>query len=527
MPGVQHFVNRRQQAKPGSSREVVGNQSRVPIPETKLERSEPKSTPERPSPSLSSRLPYTGQELSGLHSHEASGVHNGFDTDAEGFDDTTIRSAGDDFRQHQTAAHISGEFSPNARADNGIPDEVQVSVGNGYKQRPNFQTPVQHVDDDLVVEGDEESYEETDDEEGDGGSGDEEQMPDAMMQEFNSPGFSQYLQGETSRSKGAALQQFMASPNVRDIPTLTNAVHGPERAANWLVPKVHSVNATASDPAGHSAGHNLVNVRKKIDLEMPTGRSSEISLQQSLIHDRVAIEHLTGPKYLKTQRSLAPPNQLLSSPSRERLARGHDTGDKALESLGSQDKALKSHDGSINIVGNFSVVDGPGLHEVDHQFKLPDEGLQTRKHARDLDYSSDRLSGMTFEQLSNEPFTPAFAVNASLLPQEFAGGTMVEKVNYMLVNLRHHDTKLTQRKAFFCSLSIEQSQECGDILIDRFSEIIAKFKDARQRRRRLVKELEEEIGKREKHVRSKTGVVENDLRRLKRGGEDVVKGKVH
>lgn len=145
------------------------------------------------------------------------------------------------------------------------------------------------------------------------------------------------------------------------------------------------------------------------------------------------------------------------------------------------------------------------------------EGTKTRKRARDLDYSLDQLSRMTFEQLRSEPFDHDPGAKEPVLPQEVANGTLAEKLDHML-SLKGNDTKAIRQWTVFASLPIEQYEDCGDLIIEKFTGIIAKFKDARQQRRKVVREFEEEVAKREEQVRGKTSAVEKDLGRLKRGG---------
>ena len=152
------------------------------------------------------------------------------------------------------------------------------------------------------------------------------------------------------------------------------------------------------------------------------------------------------------------------------------------------------------------------------------EGTKTRKRARDLDYSVAQLSRMTFEQLRSEPFDHDPRAKEPVLPQEVANGTLAEKLDHML-SLKGNDTKAIRQRTVFASLPIEQYEDCGDLIIEKFAGIIAKFKDARQQRRKVVREFEEEVAKREERVRGKTSAVEKDLGRLKRGGEEVVRGK--
>ena len=152
------------------------------------------------------------------------------------------------------------------------------------------------------------------------------------------------------------------------------------------------------------------------------------------------------------------------------------------------------------------------------------EGTKTRKRARDLDYSLDQLSNMTFEQLRTEAFDHDPKATAPALPQEVANGTLAQRLDHILA-LKEDETKASQRSAIFASLPIEQYEDCGDLIVEKFAATITKFKNARRQRRKVVQEFEDEVAKREEKVKGKTSAVEKDLSRLKRGGEEVVRGK--
>lgn len=101
----------------------------------------------------------------------------------------------------------------------------------------------------------------------------------------------------------------------------------------------------------------------------------------------------------------------------------------------------------------------------------------------------------------------------------------MEKLDY-LVNLKDQVVKVSQERSFLASLPMDEYEECGDIMVERFSDFVKTFKTARQQRRKIAKEFEDEIAKREELVRDKINAFEKDLNRLKTGGEDVVRKKL-
>ena len=209
----------------------------------------------------------------------------------------------------------------------------------------------------------------------------------------------------------------------------------------------------------------------------------------------------------------------------------------------SSPELLNHGNGDILSIGNDEIqgdseMRGDQLHEPSYYSKHAHPGngadkdspialsedLATRKRDKDLDYSPEQLSTMSFEQLASEPFNEDPKAPASLPPENITRSTLAEKLDHIL-KLRDHDNKDVQRKAILSSLPIEEYKECGELIIGKFGNIISKFSDTRQQRRDILIRFEAEVARREALVKSKTKALEKDLNRLKRGGEDVVRGQ--
>ncbi|KAL8934399.1 MAG: hypothetical protein Q9216_005932 [Gyalolechia sp. 2 TL-2023] len=144
---------------------------------------------------------------------------------------------------------------------------------------------------------------------------------------------------------------------------------------------------------------------------------------------------------------------------------------------------------------------------------------------KDLDYEPKTLANMTYQQLADESFDtsphPTHLTNPSLTTNE---SSLKDKLHYLhSLDGDPEEEIQSQRQAFFSSLPIAHYEECGDLMADEFSRLITRFKDARQRKRRLAREFEDEVAAREKVVEGRKGAVADDLGRLKRAGQDVVR----
>lgn len=149
---------------------------------------------------------------------------------------------------------------------------------------------------------------------------------------------------------------------------------------------------------------------------------------------------------------------------------------------------------------------------------------QGQKREIELDYNPTQLCEMSYERLRQEDFDQSPQVTI-VKPQSVADASLPEKIQHMYDLKGHADQLHLQRRTFFADLTIDQYEECGDLMMGKFNDIVGRIKAARQQKRTAAREFEEEIARREDRVRAKKNAVDQDLARLKKAGEDVVRGK--
>ncbi|KAL8924141.1 MAG: hypothetical protein Q9172_002850 [Xanthocarpia lactea] len=145
----------------------------------------------------------------------------------------------------------------------------------------------------------------------------------------------------------------------------------------------------------------------------------------------------------------------------------------------------------------------------------------------ELDYDLKTLGKMTFRQLTEELFD-ASPQSTKLGNGDMSletGSTLDKKLLHLHSLKGPRENIQLQRETFFSSLQIDQYEECGDLMAEHFGKLTSRFKKARQNKRGLAKDFEEEIAARQKLVESRKMVVTEGLDRLKRAGQDVVRGK--
>ncbi|KAL8665049.1 MAG: hypothetical protein Q9202_002605 [Teloschistes flavicans] len=151
--------------------------------------------------------------------------------------------------------------------------------------------------------------------------------------------------------------------------------------------------------------------------------------------------------------------------------------------------------------------------------------LNPMKPQRALDYDPKTLAKMSFQELAEESFdTSPRAVQ--LKDRSLTNASSLQEKLLYLHSLDGPSEQIqSQRRAFFSSLPIDQYEECGDIVTEHFSQIISRFRQARQQKRAVARGFEDEIAAREKMVERGKVAVAKESDRLKRAGRDVVGGK--
>ena len=533
MQGVQSFVAQRQQGQPTLSRQIAGAQHRVSVPTTKLGVTEQRQSYQRLNPNLPAGSPVaeSSGHISMQQSAGASTVQNGFDTDVEGFDDTATMSIGGSSRGRQGEVHDHNRMSSRygVEAVNDSISGAQVPFRRGREQPHNVQGSSQVDAEGFWEEDDEVSYGESADDEEDEDSEEEESVRDGILQELNSLGFSQYLQEETSHMNQADPQPVIASAVLHNDLALRDVVQHSQKPANSFTFKANSVDGDPEELGVKSQRANRQGHERA--MKQPSAVSVQkvqgISIEHPSVPVQPAAQRLKDwDHHAPSQQPSVTSHQTLRPRSPARVGVAKDIVVTNEQSQANEERRLSVQTGSFDVGDDdSSVVQDPKIDRR-HVGKptASVDGPQTRKRNGDLDYGLDQLSSMTFQQLSNEPFNLAYGAARASFPQEISRGNLSAKMDYILEGLKDDEAKLVQRRAFFSSLPIEQYEECANLMIRRFSDILSKFTDARHQRRRAIKDFEEEIAKREACVRCKTTVVDKDLGRLKRGGEEVVRG---
>ncbi|KAI0206482.1 extracellular mutant protein 11-domain-containing protein [Astrocystis sublimbata] len=162
----------------------------------------------------------------------------------------------------------------------------------------------------------------------------------------------------------------------------------------------------------------------------------------------------------------------------------------------------------------------PGLRES----AIPRSALEkrqptTKKRAYELDYDDGALATMDYNALKDEAFDfdPAQAEAQSAF--EPPRGTLSEKLEYFFKKDQ------VNQESFFAKMPVQDWEESGDWFLDKFGEVMNRFKEARREKRNIVNAFENEITEREQDVRNRMQKIGQNLTDLKTHGEGMVLDK--
>ncbi|KAF1834057.1 hypothetical protein BDW02DRAFT_353543 [Decorospora gaudefroyi] len=144
----------------------------------------------------------------------------------------------------------------------------------------------------------------------------------------------------------------------------------------------------------------------------------------------------------------------------------------------------------------------------------PEEEVEAAPYG---DYDHDTLLGMKYKDLKNEDFDTDPHARPRVLAEEDLRKPLVERLELVQKTL-----VVDQQSDFFRSLPTTEWEDAGDWFLDKFQSIIRRTKEARQSKRKLAREFEDEVEKRHKHVSKKQCQVEQAMDKMKAQGEGLV-----
>lgn len=513
-------------------RRRVADNARVPTRQTKLEDSNngrtdyladaPRSAAEVAdsqvsNPAFRSMNTILKQE----HSQEQANTHDGFDTDAENVDDTSTMSVDVQVKdsQSQHPQFNNMQRAPDIPYNSAIPAE-DVYYEDG-RDRYDDHSPYEEHDgleeENSMDEEGGESDESADEEHAE----EDPTLNSHAMSALARKGFIEPGQEEAFDRFSRMLHE--KSFSTREIPVPEDPVR-PSSQTHGRQPHGRHSNGNHARSTHRSAGNE---VREQAQPASMSGKATVVAQQALFLgHGKFSAAPATqsrsytagglGPVQGERQRPQSQTKRLqVSSPNIMTTIPQH----------------LKNMQRTVSDArepsSDMPIIEAPNEHSPE---EAPDfaqqEPYANHKRALQPDYSEAELSQMTYDQLKSEPFDHDPKAPPSILPPALQSEPLEHQLTHIFnLPTPSDEHPIPDHQMFFASLPIDKYEECGDLILGRFAEILNKFKKARQDKRQICRGFEDEVSKREAMVSNRVAALDRDMGRLRRAGEEVVRGK--
>lgn len=149
--------------------------------------------------------------------------------------------------------------------------------------------------------------------------------------------------------------------------------------------------------------------------------------------------------------------------------------------------------------------------------------IHPRKRQLEADYPAEVLYQKSFADLQAEPFdkapSPVPSPPTKPLPPIVSDGQSPNDPVSRLFGLTDQE-----RGEFLARMSVDEWEECGDQLIDRFSQLLSEMKKLRRVRRQTAAVFEAEVKRRHNQVQEKDAELTGKLNEMRTGGAEVLRG---
>lgn len=152
--------------------------------------------------------------------------------------------------------------------------------------------------------------------------------------------------------------------------------------------------------------------------------------------------------------------------------------------------------------------------------------INTKKRHLESDYPPQLLYQKSFAELQAEPFdktpTPPPPIKSPSLPPQPPAPIISspdDSVSHFL-KLGEQD-----RQVYLSRLSVDEWEECGDQLIDRFTNLLTEMRKLRRARRRTAAVFEAEVRRRHEQVEAQDSELSVKFEEMRTGGAEVLRGR--
>ena len=500
-----NFVSQRQQGKEDIHHAANASQYKVAVPQTRLRKQAAELSYKPLAHKATSNQASTKPDVSRASYRSldnTNGHGDAFDTDAVSIDETTVLS--------------DNTSNARARVDNRDPSDAVQDAREEPFPASHASTQVGAVQQATAVR-DEDSYEGSDEEGNYEDTSDGDIVTNAISESISRRVvFDQFDRGTGGNQ---ASFPYLKAPAMSKIITKPAYVGASETYQDNYSP-----------PGGKHPREILL--RKTVDLKQefsdvrfPPSLSEYSNRLEPQRQRTIARDLLPRPssEIQQGQDQLLPANQIVTSSWQQASCRSqsHDPSDTL-----QQQTAEPENLGTTGCVTPFAQGyyghEQSGRQDTSHAAPEQTEVSQTGKRERQLDYSREELGQMSYQRLQDETFDCDPTKPNHQLPAALMNGSLSDRLTHLFSHYGNPE-QAEKRIAFFSTLTIGQYEECGDLVIDKLTSIISKFKNARWQKRKAAEEFEAKIAERAERVTNTEKHLEKHLNRMKQNGMNLVK----
>ena len=242
--------------------------------------------------------------------------------------------------------------------------------------------------------------------------------------------------------------------------------------------------------------------------------------QATTMHQATATVPIEQPDQAHRQSARA---QITTATHRQKHVNEVDHGHKHLNEIASRHQQHTRRAGSQEqCLNDIRPQHHNGFHHHQQQQQgvedIPEEHYEQDMYTEGLDYERDKLYEKDFDDLQHEPFDGPPREDILDAPADSSSKPLEDRLmTFSQLDVQHQRNLLS-------SLDIEQWEEAGDWFQQRFSEVFAKLKTARRKRRDLASTYEQRIAQRQQAVAKKRRITDDALSEMKRTGHLVLEG---
>ncbi|KAE8151297.1 extracellular mutant protein 11-domain-containing protein [Aspergillus avenaceus] len=176
-------------------------------------------------------------------------------------------------------------------------------------------------------------------------------------------------------------------------------------------------------------------------------------------------------------------------------------------------------DGNNNNNNDNNPINDPFSRRASIIRRPTPEKSNPKKRQLEPDYPPEVLYQKQFSELQAEPFDHTPAAPTPTPPLSTTPETPGDKISH-LMNISADD-----RRNYFSNLSMDEWEDCGDLIIEQFSQMVTKMKDLRHARRKTAAMFEAEIKRRNDEVEGDSSDLSRKLDEMRTGGAEVLRGR--